>query len=294
MNINKRVGSQAEARKPGKKRRVQDSDQAQSASGRGRKAFKNRQRENGSTPSEEPVGSQENKNRDSNAASAGRHKIEPVIHKIRNSVIRRDWVLLPDSAQREIIEMARVVSFPVLNSIANEKKKQESLEVIEGVLGKIARRLKKVPVPPNSKGRNFEYESIVASNADLESQLIPDMAQISVLESEIAAETAKLEEEQEYLQTITKNARSQASMRKAQQKKLASSLVESTDGTEEDSAEAINLASSNTEVLGHNDEIDGLTRRLNLHVNSIKSNFQDFEDILAEMKNVEVLLKEIV
>ncbi|KAK9488244.1 CENP-Q, a CENPA-CAD centromere complex subunit-domain-containing protein [Lipomyces starkeyi] len=217
-------------------------------------------------------------------------KLRPVVRKVNQNVIRNDWMQLSDTAREEIMKIMQSVSFAVYNSVTGEDKKKEAQELVQSVLSKMERRLRRLPVPPTTKDRNFQYESILELNASLEADLATDLQQIAELEAEIAAEQNELEKDRGYLQTLKHNAKSQELLRASQKKKLNKLLKDvSNIAPANDDAESINLVDASTtdpQITADND-LRNLILRLGSHLTSISKNIAGLEEVLAATRQVE-------
>ncbi|KAK9377467.1 CENP-Q, a CENPA-CAD centromere complex subunit-domain-containing protein [Lipomyces chichibuensis] len=217
-------------------------------------------------------------------------KLRPVVRKVSQSVIQNDWMQLSDTAREEIMKVMKSVSFAVYNSVTGEEKKKEAQELVQSVLKKMERRLRRLPVPPKTKDRSFQYEKILELNASLEADLATDLQQISEIEAEIAAEQNELEKDRGYLQTLKHNAKSQELLRASQKKKLNKLLKDvSNIMPTNDDAESINLVDTSTtdpQITTDND-LRNLILRLGSHLTSINNNIAGLEEVLVATRQVE-------
>ncbi|KAK9496122.1 CENP-Q, a CENPA-CAD centromere complex subunit-domain-containing protein [Lipomyces doorenjongii] len=217
-------------------------------------------------------------------------KLRPVVRKVNQSVIQNDWMQLSDTAREEVMKVMQSVSLAVYNSVTGEEKKKEAQELVQSVLSKMERRLRRLPVPPTTKDRNFQYEKILELNASLEADLATDLQQISELEAEIAAEQNELEKDRGYLQTLKHNAKSQELLRASQKKKLNKLLKDvSNVMPTNDDAESINLVDASTtdpQITTDND-LRNLILRLGSHLTSISNNIAGLEEVLVATRQVE-------
>ncbi|KAK9240991.1 CENP-Q, a CENPA-CAD centromere complex subunit-domain-containing protein [Lipomyces kononenkoae] len=220
-------------------------------------------------------------------------KLQRVVRKVSQGVIRNDWTPLSNTAREEIMKIMHAVSFAVYSSVTSEEKKKEAQEVVHSVLSKMERRLRRLPVPSVTKDRNFQYEKMLELNTSLEADLATDLQQISELEAEIAAEQNELEKDRGYLKTLTQNAKSQELLRASQKKKL-NNLLKNVSNIRpmNDDADSINLvdAPATDPLVTTDDDLRNLIRLLTSHLTSISSNVAGLEEVLAATRRVQGLL----
>ncbi|KAJ8099880.1 CENP-Q, a CENPA-CAD centromere complex subunit-domain-containing protein [Lipomyces tetrasporus] len=220
-------------------------------------------------------------------------KVRRVVRRVRARVIQNDWVQLSETAREEVMKVMQASSLAVYNSVTGEEKKKEVQEVVGSVLSKMERRLRRLPVPPTTKDRNFQYERMLELNVALEADLVTDLQQVAELEAEITAEQNELEKDTEYLQTLKHNAKSHEMLRGSQKKKLDKLLKEVSNVTPtNDDAESINLMDTSIadpQITTDND-LKMLIFRLGSHLTSIRNNIVGLEGVLAATRQVERVL----
>ncbi|KAK9322346.1 CENP-Q, a CENPA-CAD centromere complex subunit-domain-containing protein [Lipomyces orientalis] len=220
-------------------------------------------------------------------------KVRQVVRRVSASVIQNEWVQLSETAREEIMKVMQAVSLAVHNSVTGEEKKKQVQEVVGSVLSKMERRLRRLPVPPSTKDRNFQYERMLELNVALEADLVTDLQQVTELEAEITAEQNELEKDTEYMQTLKHNAKSHEMLRGSQKKKLDKLLKDVSNVTPtNDDAESINLMDTSTadpQITADND-LKMLILRLGSHLTSIRNNIVGLEAVLAATRQVELVL----
>jgi DNA repair ATPase RecN len=138
----------------------------------------------------------------------------------------------------------------------------------------------------------------------METSLIPDLQLIAQLEKEIEREKNFLDQDEIQLNTLTKNAARDESMRKAQMKKVWSSgmsltkihplLRESGSG---DPPVAINLISEPMVPVydvGADKAMGGVLKDLSSHLSSLSSNLNEMKEVRAWLNRAEESLGEVL
>ncbi|KAK9457694.1 CENP-Q, a CENPA-CAD centromere complex subunit-domain-containing protein [Dipodascopsis uninucleata] len=213
------------------------------------------------------------------------------VHKISCDVIQREWGTLSESACENIIDLMYLVTLAVYNSIQSEQRKKQAQEVITDAIEKIRRRLRKLPVPPTANEKNFDYEGVLETNAQLERDLVTDLESISQLEQEIKKERKLYDKDKEYFKELEHNARAQENLRNSQKKKLNKLLRDVTNLQENsgDDSETIGFVESHS-MIDSDSSLNSLTSRLSQHLYSISSNISSVEEIVAASRQVESVL----
>ncbi|KAK9465043.1 CENP-Q, a CENPA-CAD centromere complex subunit-domain-containing protein [Lipomyces arxii] len=212
-----------------------------------------------------------------------------VVHKVRPDVIRRQWTRLSDSSREEVMRSLSAAAFEVTNSVTGDKKKKEAQETMSAVIQLLERRLRRLPVPPTAKERNFQYEKMLEINALLEGDMVANLERIAKLENEITSEELQLKNDQEYLGTLKENAKQHEKLRSKQQRKLRKVIKDPIDSDgERDDSETINLVDIDEIDLEATEDKDvmQMMTRLGPHLTMMNNTISGVEEALALTRRV--------
>ncbi|KAK7207433.1 CENP-Q, a CENPA-CAD centromere complex subunit-domain-containing protein [Myxozyma melibiosi] len=212
-------------------------------------------------------------------------RLVPVVRKVQIA----DWVPLSDNAREEILKVMQSVSFAIYSSLTTEEHRRTAQEVIAGLLEKFERKLRRLPVPASTKDWSFQYEKTLEMNAQLETALASNVRQITTLEAEITAEEKAIEEDNVYLQSLKRNAKSQEMSRAVQQKKLDQLFRDSSEiESQGDDAESINFVLHDYQdpQTTNDKDIQNLLERLRPHLASMSANIAGLDEVLSATRQV--------
>ncbi|KAK9460568.1 CENP-Q, a CENPA-CAD centromere complex subunit-domain-containing protein [Lipomyces oligophaga] len=179
-------------------------------------------------------------------------RVEPIIKKVKQSIIEHEWKSLHEPTLEEISEILRKESFAVYEAFRSEAKQRQSQKLLSKLTATLNRRLRRLPVPRNAKDCSFRYDKIIDRNIQLESKLVACMNQISTLEAELCNEQKLLTRDMDYAESLRRNARAQETARALQQKRLNHLLQNTFEASENaDDPDEINLTTTNEYSVGY-------------------------------------------
>ena len=85
----------------------------------------------------------------------------------------KKWTILTPESRAQVTSILRniqryflIYSFirPVLMTIKNETRRATAQSIIDATINKIDMQLEKIPLPPGSKDRHFDFERIINEN----------------------------------------------------------------------------------------------------------------------------------
>lgn len=129
------------------------------------------------------------------------------VARVSMNRVKSTWPLLSETGQQEVMRLLEDASRPIIQAIPGDKKRLEFQETLSDVLHRTQRKLRKIPVPPNTRENFYKYDSLVNQREQLELALLPLLDQISMLEQEIASEKKSVERDQVYLDRIKRDSK---------------------------------------------------------------------------------------
>lgn len=219
-------------------------------------------------------------------------RLAAVTRRVSLETINTKWEALPPGCLDKISELLIDVQRPVVLQIHDERRKTQASTAIQMISRRLLSRIRKgMPFPKGARTNredDFDFEKILDYNRALESQLTPVLHSNDLLEAELRKEEVLLENEERYLAELEANAKDEAISRRQAARKAHPLLqfeVNSTGkvlndniGLDEDADTAsITLNTSKYQ------DVEGIFKNINGHVDSIKGNLQQVEGITEAM-----------
>ncbi|MCJ1259402.1 hypothetical protein MMC24_007239 [Lignoscripta atroalba] len=111
--------------------------------------------------------------------------LRPRLRHVQQDVIKTKWEVLPESVQERVREVFKSVERPVIYKHREERRKIEAQVAVGSIVRTLGKRLPRMPFPPNTKEVQFNYESLLEGNRDLEKRLTPTLHSIALLSDAI-------------------------------------------------------------------------------------------------------------
>ncbi|KAF7873906.1 hypothetical protein EAF04_002578 [Stromatinia cepivora] len=215
-----------------------------------------------------------------------------VTRRVSHETINTKWEALPLGCLDKISELLIDVQRPVVLQIHDERRKTQASTAIQMISRRLLNRVRKgMPFPKGTRTNredDFDFEKIMDYNRGLESQLTPVLHSNDLLEAELRKEEILLENEEKYLAELEANAKDEAISRRQAARKAHPLLQFEVDsigkglndnmGIDEDAATPpITLNTSKYQ------DLEGIFKNINGHVDSIKGNLQQVEGITEAM-----------
>ncbi|TGO66273.1 hypothetical protein BOTNAR_0064g00100 [Botryotinia narcissicola] len=215
-----------------------------------------------------------------------------VTRRVTHETIKTKWEPLPPGCLDKISDLLIDVRRPVVLQIRDERKKTQASTAIQMISRRLLNRVRKgMPFPKGTRTNpedDFDFEKILDYNRALENKLTPILHSNDLLEAELRKEEILLESEERYLAELEANAKDEATSRRQAARKshpLLQFEIDSTQkvlndniGVDENAATSlITLNASKYEDLG------GIVKSIDGHVDSIKGNLQQIEGITDAM-----------
>ncbi|KAF7887692.1 hypothetical protein EAF00_009986 [Botryotinia globosa] len=215
-----------------------------------------------------------------------------VTRRVTHETIKTKWEPLPPGCLDKISDLLIDLQRPVVLQIRDERKKTQASTAIQMISRRLLNRVRKgMPFPKGTRTNpedDFDFEKILDYNRALENKLTPILHSNDLLEAELRKEEILLESEERYLAELEANAKDEATSRRQAARKshpLLQFEVDSTQkvlddniGIDENAAtSSITLNASKYEDLG------GIVKSIDGHVDSIKGNLQQIEGITDAM-----------
>ncbi|KAI9880693.1 MAG: hypothetical protein M1830_001326 [Pleopsidium flavum] len=142
------------------------------------------------------------------------------IRHVPQEVVKERWDVVSEPVQDRIRELFKSVQKPVITGHGDERRRTEAQAAVGSVLRTLGKRLPKIPFPQSTKDVHFNFETILASNQALDSQITLAIHAIGLLKAEITREEHSLTAERRILQELEANSRAEESLRKRQAKNV--------------------------------------------------------------------------
>ena len=154
---------------------------------------------------------------------------------------------------------------------------------------RLTKRLPRMPFPPRTDERDFDFEATLHRVRTLENQLTSSIHSIALLRAQIKKEEEALRKDKDDLQALEQSAKSARGLRKEQSRKLHP-LAREEDGDNE----AMEDAAAQKPMLGLDLEDDRdaqvLVGQLRSHLESIRNNTAGTMEIVDAMEVVQAKL----
>ncbi|ESZ92874.1 hypothetical protein SBOR_6737 [Sclerotinia borealis F-4128] len=218
--------------------------------------------------------------------------IAAVTRRVSHETINTKWEPLPSGCLDKISELLIDVQRPVVLQIHDERKKTQASTAIQMIGRRLLNRIRKGMSFPKGTRTNreddFDFEKILDYNRVLEAQLTPVLHSNDLLESELRTEEILLENEEKYLAELEANAKDEATSRRQAARKAHTLLQFEVDSTQKEINDNIGIdedavTSSITLNTSKYQDLEGIVKSINGHVDSIKGNLQQIEGISEAM-----------
>ncbi|CAD6442411.1 9687b910-f781-4429-b1e9-36b750e5a230 [Sclerotinia trifoliorum] len=215
-----------------------------------------------------------------------------VTRRVSLETINTKWEALRPGCLDKISELLIDVQRPVVLQIHDERKKTQASTAIQMISRRLLSRIRKgMPFPKGTRTNredDFDFEKILDYNRALESQLTPVLHSNDLLEAELRKEEILLENEERYLAELEANAKAETISRRQAARKAHPLLqfeVNSTAKVLNDNMGIDGDATTASITLDTSkyQDLEGIFKNINGHVDSIKGNLQQVEGITEAM-----------
>ncbi|KAF5875308.1 putative kinetochore protein fta7 protein [Botrytis fragariae] len=260
-----------------------------------------RKRKDSNTDEQQPQ--QQTKRRrveDSQDNRAEREQPEPpsyqhlaaVTRRVTHETIETKWEPLPPGCLDKISDLLIDAQRPVVLQIRDERKKTQASTAIRMISRRLLNRVRKgMPFPKGTRASpedDFDFEKILDYNRVLENKLTPILHSNDLLEAELRKEEILLESEERYLAELEANAKDEATSRRQAARKAHPLLQFEVDGTQKVLNDDIGIDENEapspiTLDASKYQDLEGIVKSTDGHVDSIKGNLQQIEGITDAM-----------
>ncbi|KAG4026120.1 hypothetical protein MFRU_045g00650 [Monilinia fructicola] len=218
--------------------------------------------------------------------------LAPVTRRVSLETINTKWESLPPGCLDKISELLIDVQRPVVLQIHDGRKKTQASTAIQMIGRRLLNRVRKgMPFPKGTKTNpedDFDFEKILDYNRALEAQLTPVLHSNDLLEAELRKEEILLESEEKYLAELESNAKAEATSRRQAARKAHPLLQFQVDGSRKGLNDNIGISeqavtSSVTLNISKYQDLEGIVKSIDGHVDSIKGNLRQVEGITEAM-----------
>lgn len=156
-------------------------------------------------------------------------------------------------------------------------------------MNRLTKRLPRMPFPPRTDERDFDFEATLHRVRTLENQLTSSIHSIALLRAQIKKEEEALRKDKDDLQALEQSAKSARGMRKEQSRKLHP-LAREEAGDNETMEDAVAQNSMIEIDLEEDKDAQVLVGQLRSHLESIRNNTAGTMEILDAMELVQAKL----
>ena len=151
-------------------------------------------------------------------------RLVAVTRRISRQTINSKWEPLPPGCVERIAQLLQDTQRPVVQHLNSERKRTQASTALQMVSRKLVSKISKgLPFPKETHHHqedDFDFEKILDHTRRLESILTPTLHANMLLESNLATETALLEQEKKNLKWLETNAKTEATLRRDAARKL--------------------------------------------------------------------------
>lgn len=213
------------------------------------------------------------------------------VTRVSMNRVKSTWPLLSETGQQEVMRLLEDASRPVIQAIPGNKKRLEFQETLSDVLHRTQRKLRKIPVPPNTRENFYKYDSLVNQREQLELALLPLLDQIAMLEQEIASEKKSVDRDQVYLDRIKRDAKNHKHAF-ATSTSVATELLEKYNSSDEedldDMPESIGLLSNPPSAFDtDDDQLNPILAKLTKSLTKIKQSTEGVDALTKACQKLE-------
>jgi 5-formyltetrahydrofolate cyclo-ligase len=216
-----------------------------------------------------------------------------MVTRVSMNRVKSTWPLLSETGQQEVMRLLEDASRPVIQAIPGDKKRLEFQETLSDVLHRTQRKLRKIPVPPNTRENFYKYDSLVNQREQLELALLPLLDQISLLEQEIASEKKSVDRDQVYLDRIKRDAKNHKHAF-ATSTQVATDLLDKYNSSDEDDLddmpESIGLhpnPPSSAFETEHDEQLNPILSKLTKNLSKIKQSTEGVDALTKACQKLE-------
>ncbi|RDW82235.1 hypothetical protein BP6252_03347 [Coleophoma cylindrospora] len=201
--------------------------------------------------------------------------------QVSRHTIDSKWEVLPHESIGRISQMLHAAEQPILAHAQDERRRILVNSAINMVTRKLIRKIGKgIPFPPRTRGQtedDFDFEGVLDTQNLLYSQLTPAMHTNALLEAELKQRKNKLEYERADLSELEANAKSEASKRKQDHRKIHQ-LLQHEDKAKEELIADLGIQTDKGTVPAPLHEV-------NDHVSSMQGNMSQIQGIGEAIAN---------
>jgi kinetochore protein Fta7 len=155
-------------------------------------------------------------------------------------------------------------------------------------MSRLTKRLPRMPFPPRTDERDFDYEGTLHRVRTLENQLTSNTHSVAILKAQINKEEEALRNEKEDLHAVEQSAKDARALRKEQSKKLHALARDQPVENAED--EVAGQAAQLELDLENDKDAKILVDQLRSHLESIRNNTAGTKEIVDVMEEVQAKL----
>jgi len=244
--------------------------------------------------------------------------LEPRVAKVSEAVIRKKWKKLPENSQVRLAHLLDGVARQGLAKMAKKHNTKRAMNDLEGqdegeeavvelasrydctefarvdclnINGfcRLTKRLPRMPFPPRTDERDFDFEGTLHRVRSLENQLTSNIHSIALLKAQIKKEEDALRNDREDLRVLEQTAKDARGLRKEQSRKLHP-LARGQAGECESVEEAAVQAPMLDLDLENDKDAKMLVEQLRSHLESVRNNTSGTQEIVDAMEAVQAKL----
>ncbi|CAD6575426.1 MAG: hypothetical protein ASARMPREDX12_007289 [Alectoria sarmentosa] len=121
------------------------------------------------------------------------------VKHVSQDIIRSKWTALDEDARAKAEKLLRSIELPVLASYSSEQRKIEAQVALRSITGTLCKRLPRMPFPPKAKEVDFDYDTLVKDNRNLQQSLDTSVTSSAPLVNEFEKQKLALSSERQEL-----------------------------------------------------------------------------------------------
>ncbi|KAK5088172.1 hypothetical protein LTS08_004769 [Lithohypha guttulata] len=223
-------------------------------------------------------------------------RLEPRVKYVSEAAIRKQWKKLPASSHapaREAIILAKEQSGSRKGETTADKATDD---FVKDVANRLLERLPRIPFPPGTDERYFDYEAILDRASKLEEQFTSNTHSANLLRAQIAKEEELLRQDEQEVTRLEQGLKDNELIRKEQARSLhpiARTLGESSSGVDLTAQTSGIKSDIHLSELFQDEDLQPVLIQLLSHLDSIDENTEHIREVKrmidATTTNLDVL-----
>ncbi|KAI2467274.1 CENP-Q, a CENPA-CAD centromere complex subunit-domain-containing protein [Annulohypoxylon bovei var. microspora] len=221
--------------------------------------------------------------------------------RVPRNIIESKWTSLEAPALASVTSLLQAASRPVLLRVTNAQKHAHAQSALNAVANRLRSKLGRgLPFPPSTtaarREEDFEFERTISGIQGLEAALDPLLHSVELLRRERERARRDLDAEYKVLRGLGANARAEARERRERVRKMHVLVPERVERGEMDGVEVLGQGKGEEEkgkVFAdlEGEELLDLAGRIASHMESMRSNMQQIDDVVLAITKNQGLLR---